>query len=239
MYSQVGLILQSAADHVRALERMLTEPMMTIAPWTIGRSILEATALAMWLLEVPLERHARVARSMTLRLNDLREQLTLAHAVDGLQLNVPQIERRIEIVVSQAQKLGLIGKTDRKGRVLSFGESIPSGSELAKRAFNAEMMYRLLSAAEHNKSWAIMQLSNRRVDQNLLEPHLPVEGAIVLLLLSVEWYAHPVWNLFTLNGWDLNSLASILESQFDQAGLNEARKFCRTLRPIPKRADQS
>ena len=208
-----------------ALERVLTEPVMTVAPWTVGRSILETSGLAMWLLDPSLTAPLRVARGLTLRLYDLREQLTIVRNESRLNPIIPQIDARIANVSSQAQRYGLPEKRNKKGLLLSFGENLPSETELAKRAFNAETMYRMLSAAEHNRTWAILQLSTRLAERNQMVPHLSVEGAFGLTVSSLGWYARPVWNLFQLNGWDLPSLGEILDSQFDQAGIGENGKF--------------
>lgn len=225
LYTQATLLLDSAGDHMAALERVLTEPVMTVAPWTISRSILESASLAMWLLEVDLHAPDRVARGITLRLHDLHEQLILARTASGLQLTIPQIEQRIKGVISQGQGYGLPEKRNRNGELLSFGESVPNGAQLAKRAFDAETIYRLLSSAEHNRTWAILQLSTLLAERNLLEPHLPTEGAFGLIISSVQWYARLIWNWFQLYGWDLNSLSEILEFQYNQAGINEKGKF--------------
>ena len=50
-YSQSGIQLLIASDQVIGLSRALTEPVLTIAPWTCVRAILELTALGSWLVD--------------------------------------------------------------------------------------------------------------------------------------------------------------------------------------------
>ena len=62
-------MLHSAADHMFALERTL-EPhrMLTFSPWTIARTILNATDKASWLLSPDIEEAVRVGRCLGLQL---------------------------------------------------------------------------------------------------------------------------------------------------------------------------
>ena len=193
VYSQANVVLTSAADNMAALDRVLTEPVMTFAPWSIGRSILEATSLAMWLLQPNIEPLVRVARSMTLRLNHLEEQLTIARTASISQSDISAIESRIESVKGQARRFGLQATTNKKGKLISFGEQLPSGVQLAKQAFGADNIYRMLSASEHNKIWAVQQLSLRLVGQNKLEQYLSFEGGLIIISSSLQWYARAIW----------------------------------------------
>ena len=72
---QAGLSITIAADHMFALERQLTEPVMTFAPWTTARGILEAAVVALWLLD-DVDLMVRLSRSMTLRLEHLESEMT-------------------------------------------------------------------------------------------------------------------------------------------------------------------
>src|SRR5687767_9168215 len=59
-YSQGISLIEVAADHLIAFTRTLTEPAQSIAPWTMARAVLEASALSYWLLDTKITAHMRV-----------------------------------------------------------------------------------------------------------------------------------------------------------------------------------
>ena len=44
---------------------------------------------------------------------------------------------------------------------------------------------------------------------------------------SLDWFSRPAWAYSALNGWDLARLRSILEDEFDRAGMSPGARFWR------------
>ena len=233
---QAGLAIVVAADHMSALERELTDPVMTFAPWTTARGILEASAVAMWLLG-DVDLNTRMARSLSLRLRHLKDQETFArdaHRRDpgnaGFIAAIPDIRARFQHLEKRAASLSIPAKRDKRGRLIGFGEGMPSITELADNELGEGGTYRLLSAMAHGRVWANLALGLRHLKQKgepVVEQHLTVEAAQFLIVKALDWFARPGWAYFKLNGWDLNKLVSILEAAYDQASLVEEARFWR------------
>jgi hypothetical protein len=66
-YSQGISLIEVAGDHLIAFTKTIAEPAQSIAPWTIARAILEASALSCWLLDTKIEALTRVQRSLALK----------------------------------------------------------------------------------------------------------------------------------------------------------------------------
>jgi hypothetical protein len=66
-YSPSAVQLLMGCDQVDALARTLAEPMLTIAPWTCARVIMELTALAGWLVDPKIDAKKRAERSYAVR----------------------------------------------------------------------------------------------------------------------------------------------------------------------------
>src|SRR6267142_5737106 len=59
--SQANTALAASADHLEALDRLVGEAQYAIAPWTCARGVLEATAIATWLLDSKIDTKERVS----------------------------------------------------------------------------------------------------------------------------------------------------------------------------------
>src|SRR5687768_9940331 len=76
--SQAWMLLEVAADQLTAFLKTVSEPLETIAPYTCVRSLLEAAALASWILDPTIDVRTRVSRSLALRYEGLVQQLKWA-----------------------------------------------------------------------------------------------------------------------------------------------------------------
>jgi len=235
-YAQAEIALTVAGDSMGALERALTEPVTTFAPWVLGRSVLESASVALWLLDLEIDPKTRISRSMSLRLSHLVDEAKYARsalerhpeAAEYFKQAGPDVKRRIRGLVKQAEKLEIFVKRDKNERLIGFGAGTPSVTELADTCGEAAT-YRMLSAAAHGRTWAQLALSLRRIKGALgVEQHLSVESALFLIVSSVQWFARAVWNYFVLNGWDIKRLQLVLEAAYDQVGLREELRFWRT-----------
>jgi len=236
LYSQAGIALVVAGDNMFALDRVLTEPVMSFAPWVLGRTILEAASLAMWLLDPTVDLETRMSRSMSLRLSHLRDQATYARtaprrqveAEDQLTHAVSHVAERVKSIEMQGRQLGIPLKRDKKGRLIGFGCGMPPATQLAD-IFGEASTYRLLSGLAHGRMWAQLALGMRRTrsDEPAVEQHVTPVAALFLVVCAVEWFSRPAWNYFQLNGWDVIRLAATLERAYDQVGLGEHTRFWR------------
>ena len=233
---QAGLAITVASDHMFALERALTEPVMTFAPFTIARVILEATATALWLLE-NIDLKARIARSLTLRLKHLQDERIYAinsHTanphIQAFREAIPNFEAREHYLISVASSFGIDECRSRNGRLLGFDHPLPNFVDLTESQLGEGNIYRLLSAAAHNRTWANLALGLRhamRAGEPFVEQYLDPKAALFLIASSVDWFARSAWAYIQLNGGDLKRLASAYEDIYDQGHLVEETRFWR------------
>ncbi len=80
-YVRGNLLIEVSADQLAALFRNLSEPALTIVPWTSVRAILESPVLATWLLDPSISAQERVQRSYVFRYKGLSQQSGKATSV--------------------------------------------------------------------------------------------------------------------------------------------------------------
>ncbi|HET8864713.1 MAG TPA: hypothetical protein VFM80_03375 [Gracilimonas sp.] len=151
---QSYMLLESASDYMYCLIKSLTEPVETIAPWSLTRSILEASALSIWIGNPYLSAEDRVNRSLALRLDGLQEQDRLAKnepTIDG-----PSKEQFIKLL-SLAEELGAETKV-KNGIPTKLGTHLPSITDLCGSELNDPKVYRILSSMAHSQAFALQQL---------------------------------------------------------------------------------
>ena len=244
-YTQGALSINIAADHLLVLKRALTLPVMTFAPWTISRTILEATSMGHWLFDCQITNKERVTRSLNLRLRDLQGQLefgseAITHwqdASNSFAKTRPIVFKRIQHLQEQEQLLGVNEKLDKKSRLIAFGSSMPSSMELAELTLGASIDYRMLPAVTHGRFWASNTLALRiNEDELLMEKELTIKNTFYIVTSVIDWYSRAIWEHYKLHGWGLKATANILEEQCDSAHLNPITRFWRkdylnTIRP--------
>ena len=80
----------------------------------------------------------------------------------------------------------------------------------------------MLSGAEHQRSWATLNLSMRKVEGiNLMAPDLRQEGWLFLVSGALGWFAKTVWSYYQYCGLDVSALEAALEETRKRAGLRE------------------
>jgi len=154
-----GLMLASASrDLGEALVRTLEEPILTVGPWSMGRSCLENCALGVWLLDPTLDSQTRATRSLAFRFSGVDQQRKFLNAT-GSRKKAEICEKRIDHLVSSAAKLNVEAVIDNKGRVAGIGKRMPAATDLVSDYLDSQGAYRLLSAMVHGHSWAHQQLA--------------------------------------------------------------------------------
>ena len=237
-YSQASLAITVAGDNTFAIERALTEPVMTVAPWVLARAVLESASVAAWLLDPKIDASTRVSRSMSLRLKHLRDELTYARSAlvehpeadEDFTKAIAAVELRINGLPMIAQKRGITPGHDKKGKLIGFPDAVPGFTDLAD-ALGEGDTYRLLSGLAHGRSWAILPLAMRNAGVvtgvPIVEQDLSANSAIFIMSAVAEWFSKPAWNYVLLNGWDLGRLERILEEAYDRLHMVDDRRFWR------------
>jgi hypothetical protein len=219
-YGQANMLMESAADHLTAFIKTVTEPVQTVAPWTCVRAAMECGALASWLLDPNLDMRTRVQRSFAFRYKGLSEQVKFARA-SGSSADAKKASMRIDEVEQDAQELGFPRVTNKKGRRIGIAQQMPPITRIVKIALDEEDTYRLLSAMVHAHHWAVQQLSFRQVDggiTSLVEKHLEPVSVAFLCVKVAYAFANPLWLKLQLFGWPTESIESILDSTFASLG---------------------
>jgi hypothetical protein len=217
-----------------ALQRELTEPVMTFAPWGTTRGALEAATTSAWLTE-PQEPLSRLGRSLTIRLEYLHDQahFTSAAARNPVSANSftngrAHIEGRISHLRGVASQYNVPEKLDRQGKLIGFGQSMPSMTDMVELIFGEGANYRLLSGSAHGRFWAILAGSMRtNADRSAIEQHMSGANAAFLMWSSIGWFSRAAWQYFHYCGWDRAPLAALLEETYNRVGMSEVVRFWR------------
>lgn len=235
-HSQGVLLVEVVADQLTGFLKTITEPVETIAPWTCIRALLEAAALACWILDPNINVQTRVGRSFALRYEGLNQQAKWARA-SGRD---PKLAYdRIDMVEEIATNLGFEQVRDRNGRRTGIAQRMPAATELIRDMLDEEALYRLLSAIAHGHHWAIQQASFEITSPPALDPVSGVrvariekaplmDGFAYLILRAAVAFTKVGWYQATYFGWDTTELAELLESSFNDFGVADAVRFWRS-----------
>ncbi|MFA5337430.1 MAG: hypothetical protein WC330_03755 [Candidatus Omnitrophota bacterium] len=228
-YSQGNLLIEASADHLIALHRSLTEPILTIAPFTSARAILESSALASWLFDPLIVVNERVKRSLSFRFEGLSQQVAFARAA---RKDISKAVERIDDVEKLAISLGFSTIQDKNGKRIGIAQQFPKMTSLIGSMFNEEYIYRLLSAFIHGHPWAIHQLSFNQIKNSyssnnrfIFEKGLKPEALIFICHKSAYAFSKPIWNRNKLYGYNLSDFAKILNSIFDNSTFVKTSRF--------------
>jgi hypothetical protein len=216
-YSQNGMQVLMACDQLDALSRTLTEPTLTIAPWTCVRAIIELAAVASWLIDPKIDVKERVERSFALRFEGLRQQNSFAAVIQDYEAAAAEAMANLE---REASRLGVTVCKDAKGKLLRVGERWPKFTDLAKLMLNEEANYRLYSAMTHGHLWAATQLgfsidtagasSPLAVSNSVpVTKTLPATGAVGLCSVASKILIQLVDYKSQLFGWDIRRLVEV------------------------------
>lgn len=245
-YNQGVFLLLVSSDHMSALRRTLMKPtVLSCAPWTCARVVLESCSTGIWLLDTRIDSKERITRSFNLRWGEQRQQINFCRndQKQGAESSfssqetddvIKKCENNIENLKEKAEELG-IGFKKGKG----FGSGLSWISDRIAFRFTGENSkkhtkkntYALLSAVAHGNQWAVASLGMETIQQKedfiggvfRLNP----DNAKLLIENTVEWFACTSWTCFSLFGWDLKKLQSVLEDGYDKYGFNKESRFWR------------
>jgi len=221
VHSQGILRIEVAGDHMIALGRTITEPVLVFPAWVCVRALLEASASAAWLLDPGIDADTRVRRSYSLRFEGLSQQKKIAHTQGDTKI-VADITKRVDELAAEAAGLGFTVRPDKHGVAIGIDPQFPGPTELVKDVLGEDVLYRIASGVAHSHDYAITQLAYKRDDSRRVDhpgavgnevavtKHMSFEQMFVLYSQAAEKFTVPVRHLTQLFGWDMNRLAAIV-----------------------------
>ena len=223
-FSYAGAGFMAASNSLFALRRALTEPVLSIAPWGLARSVLELSAVAAWLLEPDITAAERERRGFNVRVRDIRRNKEYIKSLDpasSVPFDIPGALQHLKVgldkIARQAGMLGFEANHDRHGWLRFVGGAdVPGTTTLTSEIFGQPAVWHLLSGAEHGRFWALRGLGMRTVSQGFepgvssIEESLPLSSALWLIDYPLAWFTRAAWNRAAIAGWPLSPLATLL-----------------------------
>ena len=152
-YTSASFALTSANHHLFASWKLAVPDPVPFAVYTVGRSVLEASALSMWFTDPTIDGVERIRRGILHRhygMSELRK-FTKDQTHPKQAQNHQHSNARLQNVSAQARNYGVALPTKGRG--------MPSVTSLVEDYLQGKSDYRLLSAGVHGQSWATMGLS--------------------------------------------------------------------------------
>ena len=223
-FSYAGADLMAASNSLLALRRVLTEPVLSLAPWGLARSVLELSSVAAWLLEPDITAAEREQRGFNVRVRDIQreeEYIKSLGPTSSSLIDTPNalqhLKIRLDKIAWQAGTLGFEANYDGAGWLRFVGDAgVPGATTLTSEIFGQPAVWHLLSGAEHGRFWALRHLGMRTVSQSFapgvsfIEESLPIPSALWLIDCPLAWFTRAAWNRAAIAGWPLSPLATLL-----------------------------
>jgi len=207
-YSQGSLMFEVVMDHFSSLSRSLTQPVHTISPWTTIRSLLESSAIGLWLLDSKIDPDERITRSLKFRCEGLLQLVKFGRASSDNDEIEPSINRYKE-VLGEAEALGLEIVQYDSGKLEHLRHEMPSVTDLISSQLSLEAEYRLFSAIAHAHPWALQVLSFQKANvpgKLMLEKNLSVESIQYIGAFIFRVSSAPILEKCKLFGWPYEGL---------------------------------
>ncbi len=99
--SQAAFALEASSDHLLALGELAFKGEFSVAPFTCARSVLEASSIATWLLDLNIDSTERVARSCAIQYSSLCGQRKIGNAEE-----IEKVDVQLNELESMALSLG-------------------------------------------------------------------------------------------------------------------------------------
>lgn len=227
VHDQARIAIIVMADHMESLHRLVNkEPLMVFSPWVLVRGILEEASIVLWLLDERIGCKERWSRSLNIRLEGLKVQKRIASSDTSLD-NPRQIESRIAELSTLAGRLE-ISRRGEKRNPNRFGKiGHPTLTDRIDKTLGEEAAYRILSAMTHGDNWALISMGFARDAEGRYGPDLNYVGALYLISKTIEWFARAHWQYGHHYSFNLRELSTVLEEEYNKAGLSEAVRFWR------------
>ena len=214
-YSQGSVMFEVVMDHFSSLSRSLTQPVHTISPWTTMRSLLESSAIGLWLLDSKIDPDERISRSLKFRCAGLLQLVKFGRATINNDNEIePSIDRYKE-VLGEAEELGFEIVRYDTGKLEHLRHKMPSVTDLISSQLNLEAEYRLFSSIAHAHLWALQTLSFQKADvpgKLMLEKNLSVESIQYIGATLFRISSAPLFEKCKLFGWPYEGLKNKFNS---------------------------
>ena len=225
-YGKGARSLYVACDAALALDRTLSEPLLSYSPWVCLRHIYESCSICIWMLDVSISPKERAIRYLNVQFDEDKHKLTFMRkllsggpASERGREEYKKAEASRERLKDQAHKLGI--KENRKnGKVLRFGDgpetNITKRIESTLKNWNEGgtlFLYSLLSPLAHGDSWALLALSTEIKSLNPVHAVSGIAPSHVLgiILDSLLAIAASLRNYYSLHGYDMAEYSKIVE----------------------------
>lgn len=239
VWSLGSIFIEHGFEHLCLFVKAIDRPPQAIACWTCVRSMLEACALATWLLDPATDARERVARHFAHRYEGLVEQKKFLSAAGVSRAEMQVADEEIGALIKKSSALGFRPVENRNGEPIGIHCVKPSTTELIHKVLAEGIMYRIGSAVTHSHHWAIHELCYEKVAGEFdlggvaasalaKRPH--VVGVPALGLCAMRSLARPVLAQTEYFGWDRLKLEELIEGCADKLRASTARKvrFWRT-----------
>ena len=225
-YHRVGTLMMNAFDHAYALNALLAIRSRAFAPWTCGRVILEACALASWLLDSEIVCRERVLRCIKLRLRDIRDQRlhykrnlsqisksSLKSEFEDEQLD---LNNELKHLWATARELNLPINEKKldPGKFEDLGGAIKTIELVVQYLEDTSEWFQTTSGIVHSNEWTMYNLGMRPVRPGTLEveSNLTPFKAMHLIFKSTEWIGNTLTRNYRLLGTSIDEFQGIVDA---------------------------
>jgi hypothetical protein len=243
-YEQVGLLLYSAEDHLRAMLMLLEGPQVpTYALYTLLRAAAEAILRCAYLLDPSLTEQQRMARGLNVQLENLMEQNKVVPDEKLFSERVAALEERaarngIEVIKKHTDKPATAFGEQRMSEVALFSTYIQSRDKEPDPDPGkpiGETLFRYLSGHVHSMVWV-------KISQAAATPTEEPGMSSVKLDMKFDWLAAMVAMVLRVHEQNIASLLKL--SGYPQMVWDEAKKTAtldarRRLEKLAKPQDDS
>jgi len=235
-WSAGHLLLVHGSDHVAAVTKLLAGTVALTTVYTCVRSMLEACAIAAWLLDPKIDSRARTSRVFAYRFEGV-DQLRKFAANSGLPATeLTRVENRLTHIEDAATALGFASFRDKSGRLTGIAERNPPATQLIREVLDQESLYRLLSSVAHGHQWPMINLGYEKVEPSTLggvpatslRRHANVDAITWLCQSTLLAFARPLWNQCAYFGQDALQLEEAIETSADMLGVTTRLRFWRS-----------
>lgn len=158
-YSLAATLLAAAQAQLESTARILVEPLPELGVYATTRAAMENAARAWWLLAPGLTPQERSARGLVERMNSLHETSMVLDLVGTNKKDRTKQKERLQQVEAEAVSLGFtVTRSPRAGlRIAEVPRKSPTALLRDMHGDEGELVYRLLSAAVHGTTYALLQ----------------------------------------------------------------------------------
>lgn len=153
-YEQASLLRMVSEDHLRTILMILRKnvlPMFSV--YSLLRPPAEADVRVLFLLDAHISERERLARGLSVRFENLREQSNVKSVPTRFAAASASIERKA--IENGIAPVWSKPKKKERPRIIGFGQAMKKETELFRTYHSGgELLYRVLSCHVHARSWA-------------------------------------------------------------------------------------